>query len=146
MMAGSWIYGGGLRRTVEHICCGGMSMYLRPTCLPPPSDLLARYLDLACNPSPCMAQIVVCNLMQPKQYVAGSSRDTGENSNNAALLAGAVGVGILAVGLIALRGTQPNTAGRSPPLACPAPFAHFFFWWSQTMVTGLTLCVAERLC
>jgi LPXTG-motif cell wall-anchored protein len=49
--------------------------------------------------------------LQPKQYVAGSSRDTGENSNNAALLAGAVGVGILAVGLIALRGTQPNSAG-----------------------------------
>lgn len=62
--------------------------------------------------------------MQPKQYVAGSSRDTGENSNNAALLAGAVGVGILAVGLIALRGTQPNTAGKLPPLACSAPFAH----------------------
>ncbi|BDA43445.1 hypothetical protein COCOBI_04-4570 [Coccomyxa sp. Obi] len=48
--------------------------------------------------------------VEPKQYVAGSSRDTGENSNNAALLAGAVGVGILAVGLLALRGTQPNTA------------------------------------
>ncbi|EIE22445.1 hypothetical protein COCSUDRAFT_56129 [Coccomyxa subellipsoidea C-169] len=48
--------------------------------------------------------------VEPKQYVAGSSRDTGENSNNAALVAGAVGVGILAVGLLALRGTQPNSA------------------------------------
>jgi len=56
-------------------------------------------------------------MLQPKQYVAGSSRDTGENSNSLALVAAAVGVGILAVGLLALRGTQPNTAGDTTPAA-----------------------------
>ena len=49
--------------------------------------------------------------LQPKQYVAGSQRDDGTNSNTIALAAAGVGVSILVVGLFALRGEKPASSG-----------------------------------
>lgn len=49
--------------------------------------------------------------LQPKQYVAGSQRDEGSNSNTIALVAAGVGVSILVVGLISLRGEKPAASG-----------------------------------
>ena len=56
----------------------------------------------------------MCGVLQPKQYVQGGTRDSGENSNNIALAAGAFGIGVLVVGLFALRGTQPASSGAPP--------------------------------
>ena len=51
-------------------------------------------------------------LMQPKQYVAGSQRDDGANSNDSALIAAGVGIGVLVLGLLALRGEKPASSGQ----------------------------------
>ena len=50
-------------------------------------------------------------LLQPKQYVAGSQRDDGTNSNTIALVAAGVGVLILFVGLLALKAEKPASSG-----------------------------------
>lgn len=48
--------------------------------------------------------------VEPKQYVAGSQRDDGANSNQTALIAAGVGIGILVLGLLALRGEKPASS------------------------------------
>ncbi|CAK0781075.1 hypothetical protein CVIRNUC_005278 [Coccomyxa viridis] len=48
--------------------------------------------------------------VEPKQYVAGSQRDDGTNSNTIALVAAGVGVLILFVGLLALKGEKPASS------------------------------------
>ncbi len=50
--------------------------------------------------------------MQPKQYVAGSQRDDGANSNTSALIAAGFGIAVLVVGLLALRGEKPASSGQ----------------------------------
>lgn len=48
--------------------------------------------------------------VEPKQYVAGSQRDEGANSNTIALVAAGLGISILVVGLIALKGEKPASS------------------------------------
>ena len=50
--------------------------------------------------------------MQPKQYVAGSKRDDGANNNSPALIAAGFGIGILVLGLLALRTEKPASSGQ----------------------------------
>ncbi|CAL5221428.1 g3616 [Coccomyxa viridis] len=45
--------------------------------------------------------------VEPKQYVAGSQRDVGTDNNSPAIIAAGFGIGILVLGLLALRTEKP---------------------------------------
>ena len=76
-----------------------------------PSFAISRQTHLS-NPSTAKHPLKDLHVrIQPKQYVQGGSRDSGQNSNGIALAAGALGIGVLVVGLFALRGTSQPASG-----------------------------------